>query len=127
MDRQTDTLIQNKQDNIGCEEMIKLLEDFYNINQIQNSLSSIILRQRGKIDSITDNIEYSENNAISGLQDLEIAKKYSFKYTPILVGSLLGMALTGPTGILLGLKMGSIATGMSGGIIGGWFGYKIQK
>ena len=124
MDNQTETL---KQDDIGCEEMIKLLEDFYNINQIQNSLSSIILRQRGKIDSITDNIENSENSAISGLQDLEIAKKYSFKYTPIIVGSLLGMALTGPTGLLLGLKTASIATGMGGGILGGWFGYKIQK
>ena len=34
MDNQTETLIQ---DNIECDEMIKLLEDFYNINQIQNS------------------------------------------------------------------------------------------
>ena len=127
MDNQTETLIQNKQDDIGCEEMIKLLEDFYNINQIQSSLSSIILRQRGKIDSITDNIENSENSTINGLTNLEIAKKYSFRYTPIIVGSLLGMVLTGPTGLLLGLKTGSIATGMGGGIIGGLCGYKIQK
>ena len=127
MDNQTETLIQNKQDDIGCEEMIKLLEDFYNINQIQSSLSSIILRQRSKIDTITDNIENSEISAINGLTNLEIAKKYSFKYTPIIVGSLLGMALTGPTGLLLGLKTASIATAMSGGILGGWFGYKIQK
>jgi hypothetical protein len=127
MDNQTETLIQNKQDDIGCEEMIKLLEDFYNINQIQSSLSSIILRQRSKIDSITDNIENSEISTLNGLTNLEIAKKYSFKYTPIIVGSLLGMALTGPTGLLLGLKTASIATAMSGGILGGWFGYKIQK
>ena len=127
MDNQTETLIQNKQDDIGCEEMIKLLEDFYNINQIQNSLSSILLRQRGKIDTIVDNMDSAENSAINGLTNLEIAKKYSFKYTPIIVGSLLGMALTGPTGLLLGLKTASIATAMSGGILGGWFGYKIQK
>jgi hypothetical protein len=107
--------------------MVKLLEDFYNINQIQNSLSSILLRQRSKIDSITDNMDSAENSAINGLTNLEIAKKYSFKYTPIIVGSLLGMALTGPTGLLLGLKIGSIATAMSGGIIGGLCGYKIQK
>ena len=127
MDNQTETLIQNQQDNIECDEMIKLLEDFYNINQIQNSLSSILLRQRSKIDSITDNMDTAENSAINGLTNLEIAKKYSFKYTPIIVGSLLGMALTGPTGLLLGLKIGSIATAMSGGIIGGLCGYKIQK
>ena len=127
MDNQTETLIQNKQDDIGCEEMIKLLEDFYNINQIQNSLSSILLRQRGKIDTIVDNMDSAENSAINGLTNLEIAKKYSFRYAPIIVGSLLGMALTGPTGLLLGLKTASIATAMSGGILGGWFGYKIQK
>ena len=127
MNRQTETLVQDQHDNIDCDEMIKLLEDFYNINQIQNSLSSIILRQRSKIDSITDNIENSEISTLNGLTNLEIAKKYSFKYTPIIVGSLLGMALTGPTGLLLGLKTASIATGMGGGILGGWFGYKIQK
>ena len=129
MNRQTETLVQDQHDNIDCDEMIKLLEDFYNINQIQNSLSSIILRQRSKIDSIANNMDSAENSAINGLTNLELAKKYSFKYTPIIVGSLLGMALTGPTGLLLGLKTGSIATAtaMSGGIIGGWCGYKIQK
>ena len=114
-------------ENLECDEMIKLLEEFYNINQIQQSLSTIINRQRSKLDSIVDNIESAENNSIEGLQDLEIAKKYSFKYTPIILGSLIGAALTGPTGLLFGLKTSSIATGMSGGLLGGWFGYKIQK
>ena len=43
-------------ESVNCDEMIKLLEDFYNINQIQHSLSTIILRQRNKLDSIRDNI-----------------------------------------------------------------------
>ena len=122
MSRQT--FYENNED---CDEMIKLLEEFYNINQIQKSLNTILLRQREKMDNIVDNVENAENNSIESLQDLEIAKKYSFRYVPIIVGSFIGAALTGPAGLLLGLKTGSIATGMSGGIIGGWFGYKIQK
>jgi len=114
-------------ENENCEEMIKLLEEFYSMNQIQRSLNTILFRQRQKMDNIVDNIENAENSSIEGLKNLEIAKKYSFRYTPIIVGSLIGAVLTGPTGLLLGLKTGSIATGMSGGILGGWFGYKIQK
>ena len=112
---------------LPCDEMIKLLEDFYNINQIQSSLSTLVHRQRAKLDSIRDNVDSADCNVTEGLTELETAKTYSFRYTPILLGSLFGIALTGPTGLLLGLKMGSLATGLGGGILGGWCGYKIQK
>ena len=39
-------------DSVDCEEMIKLLEDFYDINQIQRSLSMIIVKQRQKVNTI---------------------------------------------------------------------------
>ena len=112
-----------------CEEMIQLLEEFYNLNQIQNSLQSIILRQRDKLDSIKDNVESTDLRVGEGLDNLVEAKKYSFKYSPIIIGSLLGAVLTGPAGFFLGLKAGGAAAGLSvgGGLFGGWCGYKIQK
>ena len=112
---------------LKCDEMIKLLEDFYDINQIQSSLNILVHRQRAKLDSIQDNVDSTECNISGGLTELETAKKYSFRYTPILLGSLFGIALTGPAGLLFGLKMGSLATGLGGGILGGLCGYKIQK
>lgn len=112
-----------------CEEMIKLLEEFYNLNQIQNSLQSIILRQRNKLDSIKDNVEATDSKVVEGLDNLVEAKKYSFRYSPIIIGSILGAVLTGPAGVLMGLNAGGVAAGLSvsGGLLGGWCGYKIQK
>lgn len=114
-------------DEIRCDEMVKLLEDFYNIQEIQHSLSSIIENQSGMLDTIEHNMENTKQHEINGLQELKIAQQYSFRYSPVIIGSLLGVSLMGPTGIFFGLKMGSIATGIGGACIGGWCGYKIQK
>tara|TARA_B100001123_G_C15309438_1_gene1023838 strand:+ start:48 stop:419 length:372 start_codon:yes stop_codon:yes gene_type:complete len=112
---------------IHCREMVQLLEDFYDIQEIQSSLYAIIEKQKGKLDTINNHIEDTRHYEIEGLKELEIAKKYSFKYVPIVIGSLVGASLLGPTSFLFGFKMGSIATGLGGGFLGGWCGYKIQK
>ena len=112
---------------IHCEEMTKLLEDFNSIYQIQDSLYTILKRQGNRLDTVSENMEITKQNELKGLDEIILAKKYSFRYTPILVGSFLGVCLAGPPGILFGLKMGSMITGIGGGIVGGWCGYQLQK
>ena len=112
---------------VDCEEMTKLLEDFYNIHQIQDSLYTILKKHGNRLDTVSENMEIIKKNEIEGLHEVTMAKKYLFRYTPILIGSFLGICLTGPPGILFGFKMGSIITGLGGGMIGGWCGYKLQK
>ena len=69
MDNQTETLIH---DNIECDEMIKLLEDFYDINQIQRSLSMIIVKQRQKVNTIQNTMSDSTLSIENGFEDLKI-------------------------------------------------------
>ena len=133
MDQQQETEPQTQvqteviKDNVDCEEMIRLLEDFYDINQIQRSLSMIIVKQRQKVNTIQNTMSDSTLSIENGFEDLKIAKKYAFRYTPIVLGSALGLTFMGPVGLMFGFKTAGLITGLSGGMIGGWFGYKIQK
>ena len=61
-----------------------------------------------------------------GRKDLETAQSYYFRYTPILLGAVLGGISLGPVGMLLNVKFGSMFT-LGGGVLGGYGGYKIQK
>jgi hypothetical protein len=114
-------------DSVDCEEMIKLLEDFYDINQIQRSLSMIIVKQRQKVNTIQNTMSDSTLSIENGFEDLKIAKQYAFRYIPIILGSAVGITFMGPIGLMFGFKTAGLITGLSGGMIGGWFGYKIQK
>ena len=115
------------QDNVDCEEMVRLLEDFYDINQIQRSLNMIIVKQRQKVNTIQNTMSDSTLSLENAFEDLKIAKKYAFRYTPIIIGSVLGLTFMGPAGLMFGFKTAGLITGLSGGMIGGWFAYKIQK
>ena len=131
MDQQQETQTQVQveviKDNVDCEEMIRLLEDFYDINQIQRSLSMIIVKQRQKVNTIQNTMSDSTLSIENGFEDLKIAKQYAFRYIPIILGSALGITFMGPVGLMFGFKTAGLITGLSGGMIGGWFGYKIQK
>jgi uncharacterized protein YcfJ len=63
----------------------------------------------------------------SGLNELKEAQRLSVKYTPILIGSVIGILIGGPFGLIPGFKAGGTIALSSGGILGGFLGYKIQK
>ena len=109
---------------IECDEMIKLLEDFYDLSEIQKSLLGILRRQNEKVATIDNNIEETDQRILNGLEEIKEAKRYSFRYTPIVAGTVIGAGVGGPFGLLVGLKTISL---IAGGIFGGWCGYKIQK
>ena len=83
--------------------------------------------QRGKIDSIADNVSSTDINVESGLEELKEAHRLSFKYTPIVIGATVGLLLGGPFGLIPGFKLGGVFTASGCSVFGGWLGYKAQK
>ena len=109
-----------------CDEMNKLIEDFTELQELQNSINILISQQRFRLDSITENVSSSECNMEEAVEELEKAHSYFFKYTPVIFGTTIGVIATGPLGGMVGIKLGSIITSI-GGVFGGWVGYKMQK
>ena len=109
------------------DTMKQLVDDFHNLQELQNSINILIYNQRCRLDTIADNISITDGTMDTSINELEEAKKYSFKYKLIVIGTTLGVVATGPLGGMLGMKLGGIMTTVSGGLFGGWVGYKIQK
>jgi hypothetical protein len=104
----------------------KLEQSLQDLNDIQNELFRLIYEQDETIDNIQNNMSKTELTMEEGRKELEIAQSYYFRYTPILLGAVLGGISLGPVGMLLNVKFGSMFT-LGGGILGGYGGYKIQK
>ena len=107
-------------DNTNLEQSLQ------DLNDIQNELFRLIYEQNETIDNIQNNMSKTELTMEEGRKELEIAQSYYFKYTPILLGAVLGGISLGPVGMLLNVKFGSMFT-LGGGVLGGYGGYKIQK
>ena len=56
-----------------------------------------------------------------------VRQMLSVKYTPIVLGTVIGALVGGPFGLIPGLKAGTIIGSSSFGVLGGWLGYKAQK
>ena len=104
----------------------KLEQSLQDLNDIQNELFRLIYEQDETIDNIQNNMLNTELTMEEGRKELEIAQSYYFRYTPILLGAILGGISLGPVGMLLNVKFGSMFT-LGGGVLGGYGGYKIQK
>lgn len=111
------------------ERQIELYNQIDQLHQIQKDLNQLIYQQKESIDSIEENMSTSQIEVESGHTNLEIAKKYSFHYGPIVVGSAVGFAVGGPLAIFIpGIKaIGGLALGSVLSLGGGYVGYKIQK
>ena len=107
-------------DNTNLEQSLQ------DLNDIQNELFRLIYEQNETIDNIQNNMSKTELTMEEGRKELEIAQSYYFRYTPILLGAVLGGISLGPVGMLLNVKFGSMFT-LGGGVLGGYGGYKIQK
>lgn len=107
-------------------EIIELQRKILELNEIQTNILECVNTQADKIDSIEENILQIDYRVENSKNDLEIANKYSFGYTPILVGSVIGACVFGPASVLLHLPANSLCYS-AGGLFGGLLGYKIQK
>lgn len=120
MDLQTQLIKNNP------ERYQDLLKNIDQLNQIQIDLLNYVNNQDEKINTLEENITVIDENVINANKDLSLANDYSFKYTPVLVGTVLGGLTMGPLGIVLNLKAGSLVT-LTGSLVGAFCGYKIQK
>ena len=119
--------MEQEQDNqVKQNKHQKLKQSLQDLNDIQTELFRLIYEQDETIDNIQSNMSKTEITMEEGRKDLETAQSYYFRYTPILLGAVLGGISLGPVGMLLNVKFGSMFT-LGGGVLGGYGGYKIQK
>lgn len=76
----------------------------------------MVVTQAEHVDHVQENVEVAQVQVEEGEQQLATALKYKQTMYPIL-GGLMGMAVCGPVGLVVGLKAGSLAC-VSGGIVG---------
>ena len=117
---------QEQNNQIKQNKDLKLKQSLQDLNDIQAELFRLIYEQDETIDNIQSNMSKTEITMEEGRKDLETAQKYYFRYTPILLGAVLGGVGLGPVGMLLNVKFASIFT-LGGSVLGGYGGYKIQK
>ena len=108
------------------EQEKKLIKTLNELSEIQANISDLLLQQDERINKIENNIDYTENQVKSALDDLAECDRMYFSYKPIIAGTLLGGAICSPLVTLVGMKYLGISTSV-GGILGGLAGYKIQK
>ena len=104
----------------------QLMESLNELNTIQAHLLDCVNSGDEKIDTIENSIISSQSIVEQAKDELVEAKKYYFTYTPILVGTLLGVGALSPMALLLTIKLSGLFS-LGGGVLGGYAGYKIQK
>tara|TARA_B110001469_G_C9568497_1_gene281907 strand:- start:90 stop:449 length:360 start_codon:yes stop_codon:yes gene_type:complete len=110
----------------NSRELNELQKNILDLNEIQQNLLECISYQGDKIDTIEEHIEHSNLSIVESNTNLKIADTYFFNYSPILIGTVLGVATFGPMSALLHINIGGLFT-VGGGMLGGLMGYKIQK
>ncbi|XP_061675197.1 syntaxin-17 isoform X1 [Syngnathoides biaculeatus] len=103
-------------DESAAESWENLEEDLKQLNGLATSFSVLVHSQQEKIDSIEDNVNTAAANVVEGSKSLGKAAGYKMAILP-LAGALLGGALAGPLGLLIGLKTAGAAA-VGGGALG---------
>ena len=107
------------------EDYDKLLDSLYDLKEIQNNISSLLVSQDEKIESIEENMFHINQEVKQGLNELKEAKDLNFSYQKIFLGGIVGGLIGGPLGFLTGIKYVGLTTG-TGALLGGISGYSIQ-
>ena len=116
-----DLQIQVKQ-NKEYDNLVKSLQE---LQEIQDNLSELLVRQDEKINSSEQQIFNTSHHLDSSLVEIQEAKKLRFRYYPMVIGGLVGGALGGPVGFLVGMKYTALTTS-TGTLLGGFSGYLFQ-
>ncbi|XP_037130463.1 syntaxin-17 [Syngnathus acus] len=112
----------------AAESWDNLEEDLKQLSGLVTSFSVLVHSQQEKIDSIEDNVNTAGANVEEGSKSLGKAVGYKLAILP-LAGALLGAAVAGPLGLLIGLKAASAAVvgGSALGFAGGSLVKKHRK
>lgn len=111
------------ENSIEYKKVISTLKD---LEYIQKDIYDVIKTQNNKIKDINNINENISANMTLSKNNLEICNKYYFSYTPIILGSVIGVIFISPVTAFLGAKYLGITTSL-GVIFGGLSGYKIQQ
>ena len=110
-----------------AEEIHQLAKDVQDVHQIFSDLSTLVQTQTPEIESIDFNVTQANENTKQGVKDLIKAESYQranplAKFLTITTSTVIGTAIGGPAGLIIGLKLGCIATAAGGAVAGGYAG-----
>ncbi|XP_052235108.1 syntaxin-17-like [Dreissena polymorpha] len=99
-----------------------LQDNLQELNTMIHQFAAAVQDQQEGIDRIENNMEKAQIDVQEGVKQLGKASKYKAAMIPI-IGAAIGTAVAGPLGLLVGLKIGGLATVAGGtmGYIGGRF------
>lgn len=109
------------------EEFAFIISELEAINDIQKEFNDILHIHGEKLTHVNNNLVITDQENVISNNNIIDSYKSKHKYLPIIGGSLIGLSIGGPFGLLLGLKIGAICTGIGGIIIGGTTGKFIKK
>lgn len=117
----TDPLLKNHDIKENKKESRRLLKSLTDLKDIQLNLSDIINNQKTQIDNIEENVDTSLIESKHALKELKLADKSYSSIKPVILGGIIGAISMSPIGIMAGMKIGTICSGV-GSLIGGYMG-----
>jgi len=128
---QQTTVIHSQPIQYTVEDLTKVNEDLKILQEIFSDFQLITMEQDEKLNTIEQNVDDSQKNVESGKNDLFKAANYKYALIPV-VGAVVGTAVLGPVGLILGIKIGGVIVlgltlGSVGAVSGGGIGFLIKK
>lgn len=102
-----------------------LRKDLVDISDLMTSFSKLVYEQRESVNSIESNVTKADNNVQKGTRHLARAAQLQAALLPV-TGALLGMALGGPVGMIVGAKM-ALGCAVGGSLLGFTGGKALQR
>lgn len=93
-----------------------LKKDLIDLNSMLHTFSRLVFEQKETVQSIADNVTQAEENVSAGTRSLKKAVQLQKALLPV-TGALLGIAVGGPLGLVIGAKMG-FACALGGSLLG---------
>ena len=113
-----------------AQEMEQIADDVENLHGLFQDMALLVEEQGESINTIADNIESTVEHTNKANVELEKASKYAKKTNVTactLLGGIIGAAVGGPGGFILGGKTGAIALGLSSSLFCGCLGRQTRK
>lgn len=117
----TDPLLKIQDNTENKRESRRLLKSLTDLKDIQLNLSDVLNTQKIHIDNIEENVDSSLIESQNALKELKVADRSYSSIKPMILGGIIGAISMSPIGIMTGMKIGTICSGV-GSLIGGYMG-----
>jgi len=117
----TDPLLKIQDNTENKRESRRLLKSLTDLKDIQLNLSDVLNTQKTHIDNIEENVDSSLIESQNALKELKVADRSYSSIKPMILGGIIGAISMSPIGIMTGMKIGTICSGV-GSLIGGYMG-----